>query len=136
MDERRRIWQLLSLKLCSPFWDEPPLKDLLIHSLKTTIKIRIDVPSELTALSKISITDEMINQNIKTVYLFDHIEESTADSMHIWQRLIQLPFFLGCIMIIASCMQGSRFVYSFLLERVIMVLNSLPTSKTGYSCCP
>ena len=68
-------------------------QELLIHSLKATIKIRIDVPSELTALSKISITDEKINKNIKTVYLFDHIEESTADSMHIWQRPIQLPFF-------------------------------------------
>lgn len=26
-----------------------------------------------------SITDEKLNQNIKTVYLFDHIEETTAD---------------------------------------------------------
>ena len=95
-------------------------QELQIHSLKATIKIRIDVPSELTALSKMSITDEKLNQNIKTVYLFDHIEETTADGMHIWQRLIQLPFFGVYKMIIAMCMQESRFVYFVLLERVIM----------------
>ena len=76
--------------------------------------------SELTALSKMSITDEKLNQNIKTVYLFDHIKETTADGMHIWQRLIQLSFFGVYEMIIALCMQESRFVYIVLLERVIM----------------
>ena len=97
----------------------PPLffgaQELQIHSLKATIKIRIDVPSELTALSRMSITDEKLNQNIKTVYLFDHIEETTADGMHIRQRLIQLPFF-GVYKMIS--MQVSRFVYIVLLERV------------------
>ena len=92
-------------------------QELQIHSLKATIKIRIDVPSEMTALS---ITDEKLNQNIKTVYWFDHIEETTADGMHIWQRLIQLPFFGVYEMIIALCMQESRFVYIVLLEREIM----------------
>ena len=101
----------------------PPLffgaQELQIHSLKATIKIRIDVPSELTALSRMSITDEKLNQNIKTVYLFDHIEESTADSMHIWQRPIQLPFFQVyndyCIML-----AGIKFCVYFMFERVIM----------------
>ena len=67
-----------------------------------------------------SITDEKLNHNIKTVYLFDHFEETTADGMHVWQRLIQLPFFGVYEMIIALCMQESRFVYIVLLERVIM----------------
>jgi puromycin-sensitive aminopeptidase len=76
-------------------------QELLIHSLQATFKIRIDVPSELTALSNMPITDEKFNENIKTVYfeespimstylvavvvgVFDHIEETTADGMHIW----------------------------------------------------
>lgn len=69
---------------------------LLILSLQATFKIRIDVPSELTALSNMPIADVKLNENIKTVYfeespvmstylvgvvvgVFDHIEETTAD---------------------------------------------------------
>ena len=57
------------------------------------------MPSELTALSNMPITDKKFNENIKTVYfeespimstylvavvvgVFDHIEETTADGMH------------------------------------------------------
>ena len=56
------------------------------------------------------ITDEKLNENIKTVYfeespimstylvavvvgVFDHIEETTADGMHIRPMLLYLPFF-------------------------------------------
>ena len=59
-----------------------------------------------------SITDEKVNENIKTVHfeespimttylvavvvgVFDHIEETTADSMHIRQTLIHLPLFFS-----------------------------------------
>ena len=42
-----------------------------------------------------SITDEKLNQNIKTVYLFDHIEETTADGMHVWQKAHSITLFWG-----------------------------------------
>nr|POE74871.1 aminopeptidase m1 [Quercus suber] len=80
-------FQAVDARRCFPFWDEP--------ALKATFKITIDVPSELTALSNMPITDEKLNENIKTVYfeespimstylvavvvgVFDHIEETTA----------------------------------------------------------
>ncbi|KAK4591210.1 hypothetical protein RGQ29_021417 [Quercus rubra] len=81
-------FQAVDARRCFPCWDEP--------ALKATFKITIDVPSELTALSNMPITDEKLNENIKTVYfeespimstylvavvvgVFDHIEETTAD---------------------------------------------------------
>lgn len=58
------------------------------------------MPSELTALSNMPIVDEKLDGNVKTVYfeesplmstylvavvvgLFDHIEETTTDGMHV-----------------------------------------------------
>ncbi|KAK7857032.1 aminopeptidase m1 [Quercus suber] len=88
-------FQAVDARRCFPYWDEPALKALPIHSLQATFKITIDMPSELTALSNMPITDEKLNENIKTVYfeespimstylvavvvgVFDHIEETTA----------------------------------------------------------
>lgn len=83
------------------------------------------------------ITDEKPNENIKTVYfeespimstylvafvvgVFDHIEETTADGRRVWQGFIHFFFFsflFSCN--ITYLMQGLRFVYIVLLERVI-----------------
>ncbi|GMY34642.1 aminopeptidase M1-like isoform X1, partial [Fagus crenata] len=85
-------FEAVDARRCFPCWDEP--------ALKATFKIRIDVPSELTALSNMPITDEKFNENIKTVYfeespimstylvavvvgVFDHIEETTADGIKV-----------------------------------------------------
>ncbi|KAM4110849.1 hypothetical protein ACJW30_05G022900 [Castanea mollissima] len=81
-------FQAVDARRCFPCWDEP--------ALKATFKITIDMPSELIALSNMPITDEKLNENIRTVYfeespmmstylvavvvgVFDHIEETTAD---------------------------------------------------------
>uniref|UniRef100_A0A2N9FTL6 Alpha-aminoacylpeptide hydrolase n=1 Tax=Fagus sylvatica TaxID=28930 RepID=A0A2N9FTL6_FAGSY len=85
-------FEAVDARRCFPCWDEP--------ALKATFKIRIDVPSKLTALSNMPITDEKFNENIKTVYfeespimstylvavvvgVFDHIEETTADGIKV-----------------------------------------------------
>jgi hypothetical protein len=103
------------------------------HSLQATFKIKLDVPAELTALSNMPITDEKPNGNIKTVYfeespimstylvafvvgVFDHIEETTADGRRVRQGFIHF-FLFSCN--ITDLMQGLRFVYIVLLERVI-----------------
>ncbi|KAM4110853.1 hypothetical protein ACJW30_05G023000 [Castanea mollissima] len=85
-------FEAVEARRCFPCWDEP--------ALKATFKIRIDVPSELTALSNMPVADEKLNENIKTVYfeespvmstylvgvvvgVFDHIEETTADGIKV-----------------------------------------------------
>ncbi|XP_050285452.1 aminopeptidase M1-like isoform X1 [Quercus robur] len=85
-------FEAVDARRCFPCWDEP--------ALKATFRIRIDVPSELTALSNMPIADERLNENIKTVYfeespvmstylvgvvvgVFDHIEETTADGIKV-----------------------------------------------------
>ena len=90
------------------------------------------MPAELTALSNMPITDERPNGNIKTVYfeespimstylvafvvgVFDHIEETTVDGKRVWQGFIHI--FFPCN--ITDLMQGLRFAYIALLERVI-----------------
>ncbi|GMY34655.1 aminopeptidase M1-like isoform X1 [Fagus crenata] len=85
-------FEAVDARRCFPCWDEP--------ALKATFKIRIDVPSELTALSNMPIADEKLDENIKTVYfeespimstylvavvvgVFHHIEETTADGIKV-----------------------------------------------------
>ncbi|KAL6134681.1 hypothetical protein ACLB2K_066909 [Fragaria x ananassa] len=77
VDARRRF----------PCWDEP--------ALKATFKIALDVPSELTALSNMPITNEKFDGDVKTVYfeespimtvvvgLFDYIEDTTSDGVKV-----------------------------------------------------
>lgn len=65
---------------------------------QATFKVKLDVPSELTALSNMPIIDEKLNENFKTVSfkespvmstylvalvvgLFDHIEDTSTDGM-------------------------------------------------------
>ena len=73
----------------------------------------MDVPPELTALSNMPVVEEKINENVKTVVfeesppmstylvavvvgLFEHIEDTTADGMHVTfiQDSIYLLLFL------------------------------------------
>ena len=71
----------------------------LLPSQQATFKVTVEVPSELTALSNMPAIQETVNGHLKTVYfeesstmstylvavvgLFDHIEDKTADGMHI-----------------------------------------------------
>ncbi|KAK6161997.1 hypothetical protein DH2020_001838 [Rehmannia glutinosa] len=75
---------------CFPCWDEP--------ACKATFKITLEVPSELVALSNMSIVEEKLNGNLKTVYyqespimstylvavvvgMFDYVEDHTPDGI-------------------------------------------------------
>lgn len=76
----------------------------LLPSQQATFKVTVEVPSELTALSNMPAIQETVNGHLKTVYfeesstmstylvavvvgLFDHIEDTTADGMHISLRM-------------------------------------------------
>ncbi|XP_031371428.1 aminopeptidase M1-like isoform X2 [Punica granatum] len=77
---------------CFPCWDEP--------ACKATFKITLDVPSELVALSNMTIIDEKVDGPTKTVFyqespimstylvavvigLFDYVEDHTSDGIKV-----------------------------------------------------
>ncbi|KAJ4717842.1 Aminopeptidase [Melia azedarach] len=85
-------FEAVDARRCFPCWDEP--------ALKATFKVKLDVPSELTALSNMPIIDEKLNENFKTVSfkespvmstylvalvvgLFDHIEDTSTDGVKV-----------------------------------------------------
>ncbi|XAR49909.1 Membrane alanyl aminopeptidase, partial [Bertholletia excelsa] len=85
-------FEAVEARRCFPCWDEP--------ALKATFKIKVTLPSELTALSNMPVAQEKHSGHVKTVYfeespimstylvavvigLFDYIEDTTADGIRV-----------------------------------------------------
>ncbi|XP_057771207.1 aminopeptidase M1-like isoform X2 [Salvia miltiorrhiza] len=86
-------FQAVDARRCFPCWDEP--------ALKATFKITLEnIPSELTALSNMPVSEEKVHGHLKTVHfeesilmstylvaivvgLFDYIEDTTDDGIKV-----------------------------------------------------
>ncbi|KAF8393584.1 hypothetical protein HHK36_021828 [Tetracentron sinense] len=62
-------FEAVDARRCFPCWDEP--------AIKSTFKITVEVPSQLTTLSNMPVIDEKLNGHLKTIYFMESPVMST-----------------------------------------------------------
>ncbi|KAG6397974.1 hypothetical protein SASPL_139424 [Salvia splendens] len=98
-------FEAVDARRCFPCWDEP--------ALKATFEITLEnIPSELTALSNMPVSEEKVHGNLKTVHfeesilmsthlvavvvgLFDYVEDTTEDGIKVRSYCPVVPEFAG-----------------------------------------